>query len=188
MEGSLLRVIFIINHDDNDSHLIFTSGRDSFGRACQAAAIMRPSPSSAPAPLRQASSELTLQTPGPGLHEFTREASAWVAQQGMDSGLLTVFCRHTSASLCIQENAAREVHGDVLRWLDRMAPENDSYAHDDEGPDDMPAHLKSILTGVSLSIPLIDGRLALGTWQGLYLCEHRRRAHRRHVVLHLLGA
>lgn len=142
-------------------------------------------PSSA---LRQASTELTLHTPGPGLHEFTREAAQWVAEQGMDSGLLTVFCRHTSASLCIQENAAREVRADVLRWLDRLAPENAAYAHDDEGPDDMPAHLKSILTGVSLSIPLIGGRLALGTWQGLYLCEHRRIAHRRHLVLHLLGA
>jgi secondary thiamine-phosphate synthase enzyme len=138
--------------------------------------------------LRQASTELTLHTPGPGLHEFTREAAQWVAAQGMDCGLLTVFCRHTSASLCIQENAAREVRGDVLRWLDRLAPENAGYAHDDEGPDDMPSHLKSILTGVSLSIPLIGGRLALGTWQGLYLCEHRRMAHRRHVVLHLLGA
>lgn len=138
--------------------------------------------------LRQASTTLTLQTPGPGLHEFTAEAVPWAAAQGMDSGLLTVFCRHTSASLCIQENAAREVRGDVLRWLDRLAPENAGYAHDDEGPDDMPAHLKSILTGVSLSIPLIGGRLALGTWQGLYLCEHRRRPHRRQVVLHLLGA
>lgn len=138
--------------------------------------------------LRQASTDLTLPTPGPGLHEFTREVTAWVAAQDMASGLLTVFCRHTSASLCIQENAAREVRGDVLRWLDRMAPENAGYAHDDEGPDDMPAHLKSILTGVSLSIPLLGGKLALGTWQGLYLCEHRRRPHRRQVVLHLLGA
>ncbi|MFC3669874.1 secondary thiamine-phosphate synthase enzyme YjbQ [Novosphingobium pokkalii] len=138
--------------------------------------------------MRQASTELTLSTPGPGLHEFTREATAWVAAQGMASGLLTVFCRHTSASLCIQEDAAREVRGDVLRWLDRMAPENAGYAHDDEGPDDMPAHLKSILTGVSLSIPLLGGKLALGTWQGLYLCEHRRQPHRRQVVLHLLGA
>jgi secondary thiamine-phosphate synthase enzyme len=144
-------------------------------------------PPSPPA-LRQASTTLSLQTPGPGLHEFTHEAAPWVAAQGMDSGLLTVFCRHTSASLCIQENAAREVRGDVLRWLDRLAPENAGYAHDDEGPDDMPAHLKSILTGVSLSIPVIGGRLALGTWQGLYLCEHRRRPHRRQVVLHLLGA
>jgi secondary thiamine-phosphate synthase enzyme len=105
----------------------------------------------------------------------------------MESGLLTVFCRHTSASLTIQENAAPEVRGDVVRWLNRIAPENAGYAHDDEGPDDMPAHLKSILTGVSLSIPVAGGRPVLGTWQGIYLCEHRRAPHRRRLALHLLG-
>jgi secondary thiamine-phosphate synthase enzyme len=138
-------------------------------------------------PLRQTTTELTVPTPGPGLHEITREVTRWCEATGLSTGLLTVFCRHTSASLCIQENAAREVRGDVLRWLDRLAPENAGYAHDDEGPDDMPAHLKSILTGVSLSIPLVGQRLALGTWQGIYLCEHRRAPHRRSVVLHLLG-
>jgi secondary thiamine-phosphate synthase enzyme len=138
-------------------------------------------------PLRQTTTELIVPTPGPGLHEITREVTRWVEAAGLSTGLLTVFCRHTSASLCIQENAAREVRGDVLRWLDRLAPENAGYAHDDEGPDDMPAHLKSILTGVSLSIPLVGQRLALGTWQGIYLCEHRRAPHRRSVVLHLLG-
>lgn len=137
--------------------------------------------------LSQSATELHFATPGRGLHEITRDVARWVAGQGMDTGLLTVFCRHTSASLTIQENAAPEVRNDVTRWLDRMAPENAGYAHDDEGPDDMPAHLKSILTGVSLSVPLIGGRLALGTWQGIYLCEHRRASHRRSVALHLLG-
>ena len=137
--------------------------------------------------MRQATTTFTLQSAGQGLHEFTRTVTDWVAGQGMETGLLTLFCRHTSASLCIQENAAPEVRGDVVRWLDRLAPENDGYAHDDEGPDDMPAPLKALLTGVSLSIPLVGGRLALGTWQGIYLAEHRRAAHRRQVVAHLLG-
>lgn len=137
--------------------------------------------------MRQAATTFTLQSAGQGLHEFTRIVADWVAEQEMETGLLTLFCRHTSASLCIQENAAPEVRGDVVRWLDRLAPENHGYAHDDEGPDDMPAHLKALLTGVSLSIPLVGGRLALGTWQGIYLAEHRRAAHRRQVVAHLLG-
>lgn len=137
--------------------------------------------------LRQSATELVIATPGQGLHEITREIVGWVAGQAIATGLLTVFCRHTSASLTIQENAAPEVRGDIARWLARLAPENDGYAHDDEGPDDMPAHLKSILTGVSLSIPLIGGQLSLGTWQGIYLCEHRRAPHRRRLALHLLG-
>lgn len=138
--------------------------------------------------MRQSATEIVIATPGQGLHEITRDVVRWTGDQGMTTGLLTVFCRHTSASLTIQENAAHEVRGDIVRWLSRLAPENDGYAHDDEGPDDMPAHLKSILTGVSLSIPLVGGQLALGTWQGLYLCEHRRSGHRRRVALHLLGA
>ncbi|AXU18137.1 hypothetical protein C7W88_02320 [Novosphingobium sp. THN1] len=138
--------------------------------------------------MRQSATEIVIATPGQGLHEITRDVVRWTGDQGMTTGLLTVFCRHTSASLTIQENAAHEVRGDIVRWLSRLAPENDGYAHDDEGPDDMPAHLKSILTGVSLSIPLVGGQLALGTWQGLYLCEHRRAGHRRRVALHLLGA
>jgi secondary thiamine-phosphate synthase enzyme len=106
----------------------------------------------------------------------------------MREGLLTLFCRHTSASLLIQENAAPEVKQDIVAFFDRIAPESGHlYAHDDEGPDDMPAHLKTALTQVSLTIPLIRGRLALGTWQGIYLFEHRHRPHRRSVVLHLLG-
>lgn len=138
--------------------------------------------------MRQSATEIVIATPGQGLHEITRDVVRWTGDQGMTTGLLTVFCRHTSASLTIQENAAHEVRGDIVRWLSRLAPENDGYAHDDEGPDDMPAHLKSILTGVSLSIPLVGGQLALGTWQGVYLCEHRRAGHRRRVALHLLGA
>ena len=139
------------------------------------------------ADLRQASTILHVATPGQALVEITREVVQWVDDQGMDEGLLTLFCRHTSASLTIQENAAPAVQRDLLGWLDRMAPQDHSYDHDDEGPDDMPAHIRTMLTGVSLSIPLIGGRLALGTWQGIYLIEHRRARHRREVALHVLG-
>lgn len=138
--------------------------------------------------MRQSTTQITIATPGRGLHDITGEVARWVAAQDMREGLLTLFCRHTSASLAIQENAAPEVKRDVVAWLDRLAPEGAHYAHDDEGPDDMPAHLKSILTGVSLSVPLVGGGLALGTWQGVYLVEHRRTAHRRNIVLHLIGA
>lgn len=138
--------------------------------------------------MRQSTTQITIATPGRGLHDITGEVARWVAAQDMCEGLLTLFCRHTSASLAIQENAAPEVKRDVVAWLDRLAPEGAHYAHDDEGPDDMPAHLKSILTGVSLSVPLVGGGLALGTWQGVYLVEHRRAAHRRNIVLHLIGA
>lgn len=138
--------------------------------------------------MRQSTTQITIATPGRGLHDITGEVARWVAAQDMREGLLTLFCRHTSASLAIQENAAPEVKRDVVAWLDRLAPEGAHYAHDDEGPDDMPAHLKSILTGVSLSVPLVGGGLALGTWQGVYLVEHRRAAHRRNIVLHLIGA
>lgn len=137
--------------------------------------------------MRQSATEIVIATPGQGLHEISREVCRWVEAQGFVTGLLTVFCRHTSASLAIQENAADEVRGDVVRWLDRMAPESAAYAHDDEGPDDMPAHLKAILTGVSLSIPVAGGRAVLGTWQGIYLCEHRYAPHRRRIALHLIG-
>lgn len=140
------------------------------------------------ADLRQASTVLRVATPGQALVEITRDITRWVADQAMDEGLLTVFCRHTSASLTIQENAAPAVQRDLLDWLARMAPEDHRYAHDDEGPDDMPAHIRAMLTGVSLTVPLIGGRLALGTWQGIYLVEHRRAAHRRDVALHILGA
>jgi secondary thiamine-phosphate synthase enzyme len=140
------------------------------------------------AELRQATHGLRVRTPGRALVEITREVTQWVAAQGMREGLLTLFCRHTSASLTIQENAAPAVQRDLVDWLDRVAPEDHAYAHDDEGPDDMPAHIKAMLTGVSLSVPLIGGRLALGTWQGIYLLEHRRAPHEREIALHLLGA
>src|SRR5687767_6145193 len=123
-----------------------------------------------------------------GLHEITAAIRDWVSKQGISSGLLTLFCRHTSASLLIQENAAPEVRTDIEAWIARLAPEDPAaYAHRDEGPDDMPAHLRTILTQVQLAIPLSGGRLALGTWQGLYLFEHRRRPHRRSLALHLIG-
>ena len=137
--------------------------------------------------LRQASTILHIATPGQALVEITRDVTQWVNDQGVDEGLLTLFCRHTSASLTIQENAAPAVQSDLLDWLDRMAPQDHPYAHDDEGPDDMPAHIRTMLTGVSLTIPLIGGRLMLGTWQGIYLIEHRRARHRREVALHVLG-
>lgn len=137
--------------------------------------------------MRQASGRLIVETRGQGLYEFTREARGWVAEQDMQEGLLTVFCRHTSASLLIQENAAPEVRRDLQDFFSRIAPESSHYAHDDEGPDDMPAHLRAALTQVQLSVPLTGGRLTLGTWQGIYLFEHRRRPHRREVALHLLG-
>jgi secondary thiamine-phosphate synthase enzyme len=123
-----------------------------------------------------------------GLMDITADLSAWVAEQNMRQGLLTLFCRHTSASLLIQENAAPDARSDLEAYFARIAPEDPTaYTHDDEGPDDMPAHLRAALTQVQLSIPLIDGRLALGTWQGIYLFEHRRQPPRRGIALHLAG-
>jgi len=137
--------------------------------------------------MKQAVTTLTFRTSGRGLTDITQAITDWQHGKGIQEGLLTLLCRHTSASLLIQENAAREVRSDLIDWLDRVAPEGPHYAHDEEGPDDMPAHLKSTLTGVNLSIPVIDGRLALGTWQGIFLAEHRRIPHSRQVALHLLG-
>ncbi|TXC70978.1 YjbQ family protein [Sphingomonas ginsenosidivorax] len=137
--------------------------------------------------MRQATTLLSIDTRRQGLVEITEAVADWVAAQRFDTGLLTVFCRHTSASLLIQENAAREVRSDLEAYFARIAPESPEYAHDDEGPDDMPAHLRTALTQVQLTIPLIAGTLALGTWQGLYLFEHRRRPHRRSLALHLIG-
>ncbi|MDX9999314.1 MAG: secondary thiamine-phosphate synthase enzyme YjbQ [Phenylobacterium sp.] len=131
---------------------------------------------------------LRVETSGRGLVEITREVRAWAEGQGMRTGLLTLFCRHTSASLVIQENADPDVRADLEAWFEHMAPEAPGrYLHDTEGADDMPAHIKAALTGVQLSIPLGGGRLALGTWQGIYLFEHRTAPQRREVVLHLLG-
>ena len=138
--------------------------------------------------MRQATGTIEVRTERQGLVEVTRDVAGWATSQDIAEGLLTVFCRHTSASLLIQENAAREVRTDIEAYFARLAPEDPHlYAHDDEGPDDMPAHLRTALTQVQLSIPLIGGRLALGTWQGIYLFEHRRRPHRRSLALHLIG-
>ena len=138
--------------------------------------------------MRQASGSIEVSTPGAGLHEVTRQVCDWAAGQGMDEGLLTLFCRHSSASLLIQENAAPAARRDLERYFARIAPERADYEHDDEGPDDMPAHLRSALTQTHLAIPLAGGRPLLGTWQGIYLFEHRRRPHRRTIALHLIGA
>jgi secondary thiamine-phosphate synthase enzyme len=137
--------------------------------------------------MHQATTTLSIRTPGQGLHEFTLHVTDWVERQGIATGLLTLFCRHTSASLLIQENAAPAARRDMERFFAAVAPVSDGYEHDDEGPDDMPAHLRSALTATSLSVPMLGGRLALGTWQGLYLFEHRTRPHAREVVLHLIG-
>ena len=137
--------------------------------------------------MKQATHSMDVTTRGQGLYECTSTIEEWVQQQRMSTGLLTVFCRHTSASLLIQENADPTVRVDLTAYFNRIAPEDGPYRHDSEGPDDMPAHLKTALTQVQLSIPLMNGRLALGTWQGIYLFEHRVRPHRRSLVLHLLG-
>ncbi|WP_262296025.1 secondary thiamine-phosphate synthase enzyme YjbQ [Microvirga sesbaniae] len=137
---------------------------------------------------RQASGRLGVDTRGQGFTEITDAVARWVAGTGIRHGLLTVFCRHTSASLLIQENADPDVRRDLLTAFDRLAPRNAGYVHKTEGPDDMPAHIRTVLSGVSLSIPVAEGRLALGTWQGLYVAEHRDRPHRRDLVFHLIGA
>ncbi|PZA11472.1 YjbQ family protein [Rhodopseudomonas palustris] len=135
-----------------------------------------------------ASSLLTVQTGGAGFTDITREIAAFVAEAQAQDGGVTVFVRHTSASLTIQENADPTVLADLTTVLNRLAPENAGWRHDTEGPDDMPAHVKTMLTSVSLQIPVRQGRLALGTWQGVYLIEHRARPHRREIVLQFLGA
>ena len=138
--------------------------------------------------MRQSLHRLYIETRGKGLTEFTRPVLAWVSEQGIDTGLLTLWCRHTSASLTVQENADPTVRQDIVRYFEDLVPEDARrYAHDDEGPDDMPAHLRAMLTGPQLTIPVAEGRPVLGTWQGIYLFEHRRAPHRREIVLHLLG-
>jgi secondary thiamine-phosphate synthase enzyme len=138
--------------------------------------------------LSQSSTTLQIDTPGRGLIEITRPVNAWVAATGLRTGVFTLFVRHTSASLLIQENADPDVRGDLDRFFARLVPDGDRlFQHREEGPDDMPAHVRAALTAVQLSIPLEDGRLVLGTWQGIYLWEHRLRKHRREVALHLMG-
>jgi secondary thiamine-phosphate synthase enzyme len=138
--------------------------------------------------LRQASHRLRVATRGKGLTNITPEVAGWVESQEMTTGLLTLWCRHTSASLTVQENASPAVRADINRFFEALVPETARYAHDDEGPDDMPAHLRTMLTDTQLSVPLADGALVLGTWQAIYLFEHRRAPHQREIALHLLGA
>ncbi|HKM65260.1 MAG TPA: secondary thiamine-phosphate synthase enzyme YjbQ [Acidisphaera sp.] len=138
--------------------------------------------------MRQSQTVLDVPTSHAGLHDITGEVARWVAGQGIGQGLLTVFIRHTSASLVIQENADPTVLADLEAHFRRLVPEQPGlYRHDTEGPDDMPAHIRTALTQVSLGIPVRDGRPVLGTWQGIYVWEHRATPHRRQVVLHLLG-
>jgi secondary thiamine-phosphate synthase enzyme len=138
--------------------------------------------------LQQATTSITFDTRGRGMLEITRPVARWVAEAGFETGLLTLSCRQTSASLLIQENADPDVRTDLDRFFSRLVPDGDAlFRHRDEGPDDMPAHVRAAITAVQLAVPVIDGRLTLGTWQGIYLWEHRLRAHRREVVLYLLG-
>ena len=138
--------------------------------------------------MRNVAATLRFRTRGSGLLEITGEVRGWLESQGVTTGLLTLFCRHTSASLLIQENAARAVRSDLEKYFAAIAPQDPTrYEHDDEGPDDMPAHLRTALTGVQLSIPVSAGRMVLGTWQGIYLFEHRQRPHEREVALHVIG-
>lgn len=135
----------------------------------------------------QANFSLAVRTRGRSFTDITAEIGAWLREAGAVSGLLTIFIAHTSASLTIQENADPDVRFDLDRALDRLAPESRSYRHSVEGPDDMPAHIKTMLTSVSLSIPVMDGRMALGTWQGIYVIEHRADPHERNIELHFIG-
>jgi secondary thiamine-phosphate synthase enzyme len=138
--------------------------------------------------MRQASTTLEIRSAGRGLVEFTAEARAFVRASGLRDGLLTVFCRHTSASLLIQENADPDVRHDLDAYFTRLSPDDQpGWRHNNEGPDDMSAHIRCALTQTSLGIPLVGGELVLGTWQGIFLWEHRTRPHRRAVVLHLIG-
>jgi secondary thiamine-phosphate synthase enzyme len=138
--------------------------------------------------MKQATQLLEVHARRRGLHEFTPDVRAWVGKQHIADGLLTLFCRHTSASLLIQENAAPAVRHDLEKYFDELAPEGaDRYEHDDEGLDDMPAHLKTALTAVQLSVPVMGAKLMLGTWQGIYLFEHRTHPTPRQIALHLIG-
>jgi secondary thiamine-phosphate synthase enzyme len=140
------------------------------------------------APQLIASATLHVDTPGVGFTDITEDAASFVAQAAASDGVLLVYLRHTSASLTIQENADPDVQADLAAALDRLAPEHAPWIHDSEGPDDMPAHVKSMLNGVSLQVPVIGGRLALGTWQSIYLVEHRRRPHGREVIFQFIGS
>ena len=137
--------------------------------------------------MQQALETLTIRTDGTGLNEITDEVADWLRGTGIATGVLTLFCQHTSAGLLITENASPAVPRDLLRWLARTAPEGTGYEHADEGPDDMPAHIRAVITGNSLTLPVAEGRMMLGTWQGVFLAEHRRAAHTRRIVAHVMG-
>jgi secondary thiamine-phosphate synthase enzyme len=138
--------------------------------------------------LRQTSHEFVVRTRGRGLYEFTRDVSAWIANSGLTTGLLTLHLRHTSASLLIQENADPDVRRDLDAFFNRLVPDGDAlFVHTAEGDDDMPAHIRTALTAVNLSIPVREGRMALGTWQGIYLWEHRQSSHTRKIAVHFIG-
>jgi secondary thiamine-phosphate synthase enzyme len=137
--------------------------------------------------MRQKVGKLTVRAPSRGLYEITREIENWIEETAISVGVLTVFCRHTSASLVIQENAAPAARRDLEAYFERLAPEGGPYEHDDEGRDDMPAHLRSALTQTQLSIPVQGGRMVLGTWQGIFLFEHRLGIPERQIALHLIG-
>ncbi|MGE0627860.1 MAG: secondary thiamine-phosphate synthase enzyme YjbQ [Hyphomicrobiaceae bacterium] len=144
---------------------------------------------SAPAaPIGQSSGEIQVTTNGPGLTDITAPVEHWLKQIGATEGILTLFVRHTSASLTIQENADPDVRDDLMAALGRLAPEDAGWRHTTEGPDDMPAHVKSMLTSVSIAVPVLDRTMRLGTWQGVYVIEHRTAPHQRHVALHFLGS
>lgn len=139
--------------------------------------------------MRQVRDSLSVSSPGQGLHEVTPLVAGWVEAQAIEEGLLTLFLRHTSASLLIQENADPDVRADLDTFFRRLVPEDERrYRHTSEGPDDMPAHIKAVLTQTHLSVPVAAGGLLLGTWQGIFLFEHRRRPHNREILLHLIGA
>ena len=139
--------------------------------------------------MRQHQTTLELRTPGRGFHDVTQDVVAVVEAAGIETGLCVVYCRHTSCSLLIQENADPSAVSDLLDWLERLAPDGDPrYAHDAEGPDDMPSHLRAALTSTSETIPITGHRLQLGTWQGIFLAEHRVRPHTRRLIVHVMGA
>ena len=140
------------------------------------------------AALRQANHRISVATRGKGLYAITEETRAWLAREGFSDGLLSLFCRHTSASLLINENADPDVRGDLAAYFERIAPEQGPYAHDAEGPDDMPAHSRAAQTQTHLSIPVQQGELLLGTWQGIHLFEHRRAPQLREVAMHCIGS
>lgn len=137
--------------------------------------------------MRTSQASFTVETSGRGLIEITDRIDRGVDETGIQTGMLQIFCRHTSASILINENAAAAVQRDLLAWLDRIAPEGAHYDHDSEGPDDMPAHIKTLVTGSGLNVPIGEGRMLLGTWQGVFLAEHRLRPHSRRIVLTAIG-